>query len=68
MLGLSNLPHFPEDKYLSWDKDFMAVAKKSFQIICEIYLSYFLKKHSMVVPHQGASNEYPQHMFSLRNM
>ena len=23
--------------------------------------------HSLEMPHQGTSNEYPQHMFSLRN-
>ena len=36
---MTNLSHFPEVKenisiYLSWDKDFIVLAKKSIQIMC----------------------------------
>ena len=48
MPDLSNLSHSPEDKYeisiyLSWDKDFIALAKKNIQII-RLFFSYFWKK------------------------
>ena len=38
MSDMSNLSDYPEDKYkksiyLSWDKDFIALAKKTFQIM-----------------------------------
>ena len=49
------------------DKHFIAVAKKSIETI-----SFFLKEniccgYSLEAPHHGASNEYPQHMFSSSN-
>ena len=57
--------HFPEDMkeisiYLSWDKDFIALAKKSIQIIRYIFF-LFLKEniccgYSLEAPHWGASD------------
>ena len=46
---MPGLSHFPEDKkeisiYLSWDKDFIAPAKKSIQIMRYIFF-YFLKEN-----------------------
>ena len=49
MPDLSNLFHFPEDKlkiliYLSWDKDFMTLAKKTIQIMRYLFF-LFLKEN-----------------------
>ena len=61
MLDLSDLSHFTEDKYaisifLSWYKDFIALAGKNIQIIIYIFL---ISRRKL-----GSSNEYKQHMFS----
>ena len=58
------MSHFPENKqefsiYLSWDKNFIARAKKSIQILRHIF-SYFY--WVLIRPHCGTSNEYPQHV------
>ena len=73
---LSNLSHFPEGKseisiYLSWDKDFIVLAKNSCQIIRYNFFLFFKENiccgFSLEEPHWGASNEYLQHIFSSRN-
>ena len=51
MPDLSNLSHFPEDKleisvYLSWDKDFIALAKKSIQIMIYIFFLFLEDRYS----------------------
>ena len=76
MPDLSKFSHVPEDKkknsiYLSWDKDFIALAKKTIQIMRYIFF-FFLQDnmcsgYSLEEHHRGASNEYLQYMFSLRN-
>ena len=61
MPNLPNLSHFPEDKweisiYLSWDKDFRAVAKKNIQIMIYIFLISRRKRmlwYSLEAPHQS---------------
>ena len=71
MPDLSNLPHFTEDKYeisvymyLAWDKDFIALAKKSIHIMTYMYTFFlFLEEnicygYLLEVPHRGISNEY----------
>ena len=76
MPDLSDLSYIPEDKYeisvyFSWDKDFIALAKKSIQIMTYIFFLFLEEnifcRYSLEVPHRDTSNEYPQHMFSLRN-
>ena len=53
MPDLSNLSNFPEDKleisaYLSWDKNFIDLAKKSMQIMRYSVFSFLKKKHTCV--------------------
>ena len=47
--------------YLSWDKDFIALAKKSIQIMRDILFILFLEEnicygYSLEAPYRGASN------------
>ena len=53
MPNLSNLSHFTKDKleisiYLSWDKDFIALAKASIQIMRNIFF-LFLEENTYVL-------------------
>ena len=65
---MSNLSRFPEYEisiYLSWDKDFIVLAKKTIQIMRYIFF-LFLKEniccgYSLEAPHQSASNELEKH-------
>ena len=73
---MPNLPHFPEVQseisvYLSWDKEFIALAKKSIQImIYTFFLSYFLMRtyygYSLEAPHNICLNKVLQ--MSTHNM
>ena len=58
MPDLSSLSHFPKNKflskmpvYLSGDKDFIALAKESIQILIYIFFSYFWNKTYVVGTH-----------------
>ena len=47
---------------------YIAPDKRGIHIIFFLFLDeYICCGYSLEVPHRGASNEYPQHMFSLRN-
>ena len=60
------MSHFPEDRQeitVSWDKDFMALAKKSIQIMRSIFF-LFLEENTCLTEAPLMSTH---NMFSLRN-
>ena len=60
MSDMSNLSHFPDDKldisiYLYWGKEFIALAKKSIQIMRYICFLFSRRKHMLWVLIRGVS-------------
>ena len=57
--------------YFSWNKDLLVLAKKGIQSMKYIFFLFLEENicclYSLEAPHQGASSENSQHMFSARN-
>ena len=65
-----NINTFGLKKHLikSCEKYIIATDKRGIHIIFFLFLDeYICCGYSLEAPRRGASNEYPQHMFSLRN-
>ena len=70
--GASN--EYPQHMF-SWRSkkiiNIILIEKVPYLLLCIYFFLFFHKKvccgYSSEVPHQGASNEYPQHMFPWRN-